>query len=164
MNNKYYRGLSLAGWCIRIGNTDLLQKISKRGYSLNSMVDTNNNTCLHCACAYGTATMIDVILSSSGSIRIEAENASGKTPLMVGSYFGNLKTVKALMKYNADGRRGLNMKYWGWLLSMVRRKEKNEKSLQWGRFGNDDEAYFNLYNATKEPVYIIYLGTINNYK
>jgi hypothetical protein len=77
---------------------------------------------------------------------------------------GNLKTVKALMKYNADGRRGLSMKYWGWLLAMVQRKEKNEKGLQWGRFGNDDETYFNLYNATKEPIYVIYLGTITKYK
>ncbi len=164
MNNKYYRGLSLAGWCIRIGNTNSLQKINKRGYILHSMVDANNNTCLHCACAYGTATMIDIILASSGSIRIEAENASGKTPLMVGSYYGNLKTVKALMKYNADGRRGLSMKYWGWLLAMVQKKEKNEKYLQWGRFGNDDETYFNLYNATKEPSHVIYLGTITKYK
>ena len=164
LNNKYYRGISLAGWCIRIGNTNSLQKINKRGYSLDSMVDSNSNTCLHCACAFGTATMVDIILSSSGSIRIEAENGSGKTPLMVGSYYGNLNAVKALMKYNADGRRGLSMKYWGWLLAMVQRKEKNEKCLQWGRFGNDDETYFNLYSATKEPLHVIYLGTITKYK
>ena len=142
-SNSLFCGLSLAGWCISLGNSSALQWLLKHGYDASAPVNApaQGDLCLHLAAAVGTAPMIDAILADP-KVRIEAENGRGCSPLMEAARAGNQKTAKRLVVHKASARRGMEGKYWGWLLAFARKQEETEKSLQTGRIGDDDERYF----------------------
>ena len=115
----------------------------RRGYDASAPVssDKSGDTSLHLAAAAGTGAMIEAILEDP-KVRIEAENARGFTPLMEAARTGNQKTAKRLVVHKASARRGMDGKYWGWMLAFARKQEETEKSLQTGRIGDDDVRYF----------------------
>ena len=144
LSNCYFCDLSLAGWCISLGNNSALQALLKRGVDPTvSVTLTGANNCLHLASAIGTNVMIESILDSNNSkLRLEAENARGFTAMMEAAHHGNQKTAKRLVMHKASARRGIDGKYWGWMLAFARKQEETEKNLQTGRLGDDDERYF----------------------
>lgn len=154
LENWLFNGMSIAGWSIRLGNTAAFQHLVRRGYSPRSIVDDGGNTCLHYAARYGTPNLVDYILADD-FVRMEAVNHKGSTPAMEGAKAGNFNTCKRLFKHGASARRALDGKYWGWMLAMARNREKNEKSLQTGRVGDDDERWWStLVSPYKLPNYI----------
>jgi len=142
LSSCFYCGLTLAGWCISLGNNSALRLLLKGGVDPMAPVTTSGgNGCLHLAAAVGLGSMIDTILEDP-KVRIEAENSQGYTALMEAARVGNQKTAKRLVVYKASARRGMDGKYWGWMLAFARKQEETEKNLQTGRVGDDDERYF----------------------
>jgi len=85
--------------------------------------------------------MVD-LTASHEAVLIEGLNVRGKSALMEAAAMGNFHIAKRLIAYHASARRGLNGKYWGWLLALAQRQEAVEINLQTGRIGDDDLTYF----------------------
>ncbi len=141
-----FGGLSLAGWCIRLGNSNLLQRLYKKGINPSLPADIRGDSCLHVIARHGTIAMVDVTLNCE-QIVIEALNAQGNTAMMEAAKVGNFHIAKRLAACRASARRGLAGKYWGWLLAFARKQESTQVNLQTGRVGDDDVKYF----AAPEP-------------
>ena len=136
-----FGGLTVAGWCIHLGNGYLLNKLYRKGFNPQLGADVRGDSCLHVIARFGTSSMVDMTLNDDRVI-IEALNASGNTALMEASKMGNFPNSKRLIACQASARRALNGKYWGWLLALARKQESTESNLQTGRIGDDDMTYF----------------------
>ena len=136
-----FGGLTVAGWCIKLGNHQALNLLRKNKYNMCLPADISGNCALHLVARFGTAPMVDIIIESE-SVQIEGLNQRGRTPLMEAAMSDNFRVAKRLVGCHASARRGLAGKYCAWLLVMARRQEENVKSLQTGRIGEDDEMYF----------------------
>jgi len=156
-----FDGMTVLGWAIRSANNSVVQQLIKKNYNPTLAVDNLGNNGLHFAASYGQGSTVDMILGYEGDmVRIEQLNNQKLTPVMMASIAGNYHSMKRLMAYGGDLRRGLEKKYWGWLLVLARKQEKNQKNCQWGRTGDDDERYFSI---SKDPFFTIwYKGTLPN--
>jgi len=161
LQNVLFDGMTILGWAIRSGNNSVVQQLMRKNLSPTISLDMNGNNGLHYAACYGQGSTVDMILSYEGElVRIEQPNNQNLTPVMMASAAGNYHSMKRLMAYGGDLRRGLEKKYWGWLLVLARRQESNQKNLQWGRTGDDDERYFSI---SKDPFFVTwYKGTLPN--
>jgi ankyrin repeat protein len=161
LQNILFDGMTILGWAIRSGNNSVVQQLMRKNLSPTISLDINGNNGLHYAACYGQGSTVDMILSYEGElVRIEQPNNQNLTPVMMASAAGNYHSMKRLMAYGGDLRRGLETKYWGWLLVLARRQESNQKNLQWGRTGDDDERYFSI---SKDPFFVTwYKGTLPN--
>lgn len=140
----FFDGMTLAAWCIKLGNNAALRLLLKNRYDFSlSVLQDCKQSCLHLAAIYGTNVMVETILEDP-RVRIEAENHREYTPLMEAASIGNFQTAKRLVVNKACARRGIDGKYWGWLLAFARKQEKFEKNLQTGRIGDDDDRYFRV--------------------
>lgn len=144
LDRLYYNGLSLAAWCVKLGNSAALQQLLRRGLDASAVcVSPGGSTCLHLAAAEGTNTMVEAILGDR-RVRLEARNDGGCTAAMEAARAGNFQTAKRLFAHKASMRAGLEGKYWGWMLALARKQEATEKNLQTGRWGDDDERFFRI--------------------
>lgn len=141
VGNVMFGGLSAAGWCIRLGSSNLLQRLYKKGLSPTAAADVRGDSCLHIIARYGTIAMVDVTVSDE-TVIIEGLNRYGNSALMEAAKMGNFHIAKRLIACYASARRGLNGRYWGWLLALARKQESVESNLQTGRIGEDDNTYF----------------------
>lgn len=146
----FYKNITLAGWVIMFNRGQVLKSISKRGLSLNSYADNEGNSCLHYACRYGTPSIIDTIISSDESIRLEQVNKEGYTPMVLCAIFSKLENCKSLIKLGVNPRSALAYRYSSWMLAFTRKMERQHKLILWGRFGDDDVKYF----PSNDPIFI----------
>jgi ankyrin repeat protein len=137
----YFGGLSVAGWCIRLGNAPLLQRLYKKGLDPSHAADVRGDSCLHVIARFGTPSMVDLTLSNE-SVVVEGVNAFGRTALMEAAKASNFSAAKRLVGCQASARRGLGGKYWGWLLALAHKQERVQINSQTGRIGDDDTTYF----------------------
>jgi hypothetical protein len=151
------------------------QKYQKQHYPL-----------LHYLSIYGNAEMIDAIFSvihsvnnqfdSSSSeiphpppglaiekkkifLRYEYHNKQNETPSMLASKHSNFSMIKKYYQLKVNLRKALDGRYAGWVLAFVERLENQEILTQTGRYGKDDELYFNLQNnkyCKQFPIYTIW--------
>lgn len=161
LQHVLFDGMTVLGWAIRSASNGVVQQLIKKNCNPTLAVDNEGNNGLHLAAYYGQGATIDMILGYEGDVvRIEQLNDQKLTPVMMASIAGNYQSIKRLMAYGGDLRRGLEKKYWGWLLVLARKQEKNQKNCQWGRTGDDDERYFSI---SKDPFFTIwYNGTLPN--
>jgi len=140
----FHCGLSITGWCISLGNASALKQVLKNGYDASAPAEeTGGGSSLHLAAAIGTNVIIETVLEDA-RVRLEAPNDRGFSPLMEAARTGNQRTAKRLVVRHASARRGLDGKYWGWMLAFARKQELTEKNLQTGRVGDDDERYYRI--------------------
>jgi hypothetical protein len=140
----FHAGLSLLGWCISLGNAMALKQVLKTGYDASAPAEeTGGGSGLHLAAAVGTNVIIEAVLEDA-RVRLEAPNDRGFSPLMEAARTGNQRTARRLIVRQASARRGLDGKYWGWMLAFARKQELTEKNLQTGRVGDDDERYYRI--------------------
>ena len=151
--------MTILGWAIRSGNNSAVQQLMRKNFNPTLPLDLEGNNGLHYAACYGQGSTVDMILGYEDElVRIEQPNNHNLTPVMLASISGNYQSMKRLFAYGGDIRRGLEKKYWGWVLVFARRQEQNQKNLQWGRVGDDDERYFAI---SKDPFFTIwYKGTL----
>jgi hypothetical protein len=92
-------------------------------------------------------------------IRYESYNALQETPFMLAAKHSNFQIIKKFFQLKVNLRNALNGKYAAWVLAFVKRLESKEKLTQTGRYGSDDELYFNL-DQFKEfknlPIYYVW--------
>mmetsp|Transcript_4324 Transcript_4324/g.7092 ORF Transcript_4324/g.7092 Transcript_4324/m.7092 type:complete len:184 (+) Transcript_4324:228-779(+) len=157
LQSTFCANLTVMGWVIRLNKPRVLQFLVKRGYDARLPVSSEaapsssaSAPALHYIAQHGVADMIDTVLADR-NCRIEQLDPRGCTPMMVAARFRNFSVAKCLFIYRADCRRGLDGAYAAWLLAFVRKREKNEMNLQTGRYGDDDETYFNI---SPDPFYI----------
>lgn len=151
----FYNGFTIAGWAIRLQNVTALQQLMRRGYNVTVRIDNTKegNTCLHLAAQFdGNSHLIDILLAKS-EVKVECVNALGFTAAMICAKLGNIQVFRRLFKHGANARVGLEGSYTAWMLAFALRKEKNEKVLLTGRFGEDDNLYFNIH---PHPAYSIW--------
>ena len=143
LQRVYCSGLTAAGWAIRLHRPHVLKFAVRKPYDLTTPVDIYGNPALHLIAMYGTAEMVDIVLSDKAT-RIELCNVEGLTAGMVAARYKNLEVLRNLFHRGADARRWLGAGCAAWVLAFVRRKERFEKNLQTGRCGDDDDRYFGL--------------------
>eukprot|EP01041_Mallomonas_annulata_P004030 gene4030-8022_t len=151
LNGIFFKNINIAGWCIRLFNVMALKRFISLGIDPSLAVDEHNNNCLHLSACCGNVNAIDIIMTCGKYIKLEDVNKYNRTAVMEGARHGEMKTVMRLCKYGGNARKGLEGKYWAWLLALARKKEQNEKNLQIGLFGDDDEKYF---STKPDPSYI----------
>jgi hypothetical protein len=149
LHDIFFLDLTIAAWTIKLHNTKVLAHLVKKGYDVTLSVDNIGNSCLHYIAAYGTPDMIDVVIADK-RIRYEQQNPDGFTAGMLAAKNGNIKVAKRLFELRVDARKSLEGKYAAWVLAFVRKYEKNQRNLQTGRYGDDDENYF---NTSPDPFY-----------
>jgi ankyrin repeat protein len=136
-----FAGLSVAGWCIRLGNHTALNLLCKLGYNFVKAADVAGNSVLHLVARYGTAAMVDIALTPD-DVLIEKRSKSGTTAMMEAAKSDNYRVARRLVSCHGNARDGLSGKYCSWLLVLARRQESVHRSLQTGRIGEDDAMYF----------------------
>ena len=102
------------------------------------------------AAAKSSGYMVDIVLADK-SILLEAQNPDGFTAGMLAAQSGNQVVAQRLFHFKASPRRCLDGCYAAWVLAAVRKAECNERNLQTGRYGDDDETYFDI---APDPFYI----------
>jgi hypothetical protein len=142
MGDQMFQDINLLGWAIRLHNLKVVQYFVKKGCNVTQPVDFRGQPCLHYVAMYGIPEMVDVLMSDK-RLRWEQENRRGMTAGMLAAKHGNVKVAKKLFGYKASARRSLEGRYAGWVLAFARKAEKFEINTQTGRYGNDDELYFN---------------------
>lgn len=152
LSEIYFLDVNIVGWGIRLHNVKVLQYFVKKNYNILAYVDVWGNPCLHYVAIYGSPEMVDVLVGDK-RLRWEWENIKHETAGMLAAKHGNQKVGKKLFDYKASARRSLNGKYAAWVLAFARRSEKFEKNLQTGRYGNDDDLYFNI---DPDPYFIMW--------
>jgi len=157
LNGVYFEKLGIAGWAVKLGNNDALSQLLAKGVSASVPVDENGNTCLHLAAYFGNVGAVKIVIESDYPVKFEYLNRSRRTPVMVGAVAGHVETVIELCRLGCDPRRGLDGKYWGWLLAIARRKEMREQNLQTGIFGEDDVRYF---PTAPDPAYLVWYNAV----
>ena len=101
------------------------------GYNVTKSADILGNNLIHLACKYGSKAMIDIICTPRKyKLDLEAENLYGFTAIMEGARNGNCESVKQLMIFGGNAKKGLEGKYCSWLLVLIfiDEKEKKKKS------------------------------------
>ena len=156
MNGILFEGMTIAGWAIKFENAIALENLFQRGVDASLPVDEKGNGCLHIAARCGYTPAIDAVVHSGFFVRLEQMNKLGRTGAMEGAIAGQLRAVRHLCQCGADPRRGLDGRYWGWLLAIARKKESKEMNLQTGVFGADDEQYF---PTAPDPSYLVWYNT-----
>jgi hypothetical protein len=127
LQDVFYDGFSIAGWAVKLGNIQVLEKILKRGFNLNVSCDILGNNLIHLIAKYGDRNMIDLVCNINNKIEYEIINYYGYTAIMEGVRHGNYLGIKSLLVHGGDSRRGLEAKYNAWLLVLIKKEEKNEK-------------------------------------
>ncbi len=163
-----YQDRSMIGWAIFLRNQSVFDYLLSLGVNPSICVDTQMNTCLHFTAKYGSASMVEKILSfqptkfdkkdnSLGQgkyvIRLEAVNSRGFTPAMEAVSSGNQQTLQVLFRHKASARRCLRRCCWAFILASSRRQEKNEINMQTGRMGQDDVQYF---SPSPDPLFTLW--------
>lgn len=136
-----FGGLSIAGWCIKLGNHAALNLLRKNKYDMSKAADVGGDSALHLIARFGSAPMVDIALQSD-DVRVEQLSKKMNTPLMEAAKSDNFRVARRLVACHASARQGLGGKYCSWLLVFARRQEENHRSLQTGRIGDDDAMYF----------------------
>lgn len=155
LGDQMFQDINLLGWAIRLHNVKVVQHIIKKGYNVTQPVDFRGNPCLHYIAMYGIPEMIDMLMIDK-RLRWEQENRRGMTAGMLAAKSGNIKVAKKLFANKASARKSLEGKYAGWVLAFARRAEKYEINTQTGRYGNDDELYFNI---SPDPMYTMWYSS-----
>jgi ankyrin repeat protein len=155
LQSIFYNDCSLFGWAIRAKNVPVITYLFRKGMNPNKVVDIKeNNTSLHYAVLYGNLMVVDTVLNAHDEIlHLEQVNGAGLTAAMIASKTGNFQITKKLLRCGCHGRTALGGKYWGWLLAMVRQRERLEMNTQTGVYGDDDETYF---SNRPDPNYLIW--------
>lgn len=151
LQNSFFFHLTILGWAIKLKKFHVIKAFIRKPYNLSLPVDVLGNPTLHFIAMYGTADMIQLVIEANKKLRIEQTNLQGYTPGMVAAKYKNVLVAKKLSSYHSDVRRWLDVSYTGWVLALVRRKEKYECNTQTGRYGDDDETYFII---KPDPIYI----------
>lgn len=154
LQSIYYHDINIFGWSIRAKNVPVITYLFRKGVNPNKYVDIHHNTSLHYAVMHGNLSVVDTVLNAHDEIlHLEHENDDGYTAAMIASKAGNFHITKKLLRCGCNGRTALRGKYWGWLLAMVREREKLEVNTQTGIYGDDDERYF---SNSPDPNYLIW--------
>jgi hypothetical protein len=168
------------------GNTEVFDLVLHVIQSINTMVETlpassssSNSKEIHNhllnsinnsgSSSGNTDSGITMILGNTSShaipdvkrilMRYESYNALHETPFMLASKHSNFQIIKKFFQLKVNLRNALNGKYAAWVLAFVKRLESKEKLTQTGRYGSDDELYFNLdqYKEFKNlPIYYVW--------
>ncbi|RYH32314.1 ankyrin repeat domain-containing protein [archaeon] len=141
LNDVFFLDMNAVAWVISLKSTRALTHFLKKGYDVTIPVDTVGNSCLHFVAANGSADMVDIVAADK-RVRYEMPNPLGQTAGMLAAKAGNFKVAKRLFELKASPRKSLEGKYAAWVLAFARKYEKNEKNLQTGRYGDDDERFF----------------------
>lgn len=149
VQDVFFLDLNAVGWMIHMHCLKPFQHFVKRGYDVTAAVDARGNPCLHCIAAHGVVDMVDIAVQDK-KVRYEQVNPSGYTAGMVAAKMGNFKVAKRLFELRASPRKSLEGLYASWVLAFARKFERNEKNLQCGRYGDDDEQYF---STSPDPFY-----------
>ena len=149
LNDVFFLDMSALAWVISLKNVRALAHFLKKGYDITIPVDTHGNTCLHFVALHGTPDMVDIVAADK-KVRYELPNPLGQTAGMLAAKAGNFKVAKRLFELKASPRKSLEGKYAAWVLAFARKYEKNEKNLQTGRYGDDDEKFF---STEPDPFY-----------
>ena len=173
LQEYYWHSLTVIGWIIQLYKPKVLQYFIRRGYKIAIPVDTIGNPALHYAILsypYTTTSnttnssnnnssdssnimeIIDILLNDK-TLKLEQTNHNQHTAAMVATKSHNFIILKRLYEAKMDLRCCLNVYYSSWILSLIRKKEKNEINTQTGRYGEDDKLYFNI---SPDPFYTIW--------
>ena len=150
LQDRFFAGLTLLAWTVQLGKPKALAFFARRGYKVTVPVDMHGNLALHYVAMYGTAEMAELVLAEK-AMRLEQTNNAGYTAGMLVAKYGNCRVAKKLFECKVDCRRSLEGCYAGWVLAFVRRRERNERNLQTGRYGEDDVNYFSI---APDPFYV----------
>jgi hypothetical protein len=132
----------------------VLTYLFRKGVNPNKVVDLQGNSAVHYAVLHGNLMVVDTVLNAHDEIlHLEEENSKGLTAAMLASKMGNHQVTKKLLGCGCNGRAALGGKYWGWLLAMVRERERREVNTQTGIYGEDDDLYF---SNRPDPTYLIW--------
>lgn len=82
-------------------STQIASFLIERGASVKIKSINTGWTVLHCAAAYGTVELIDVILDAGADIEA-VENLCGRTALHIACEFTKLDNMRCLLKYGAN--------------------------------------------------------------
>lgn len=82
------------------GHAPIVERLLKHGIG-NTVVDEEGNTPLHVAARAGHVGVI-LMLPDTPQFAVNPKNAKGWTPLHMAANFGNLRTVKELLKLGSD--------------------------------------------------------------
>eukprot|EP00981_Chlorochromonas_danica_P010582 scaffold3290_cov165-Ochromonas_danica.AAC.25 len=150
LNDVLFLDLNAVAWIIRMHNIKALTHFLKKGYDPTLPVDITGNSSLHCIAAYGVVEMVDLVVNDK-RIRYEQTNPIGETAAMIAVKAGNFFVARRLFELRVSARDSLRGKYSAWALAFARKYEKKERNTQTGRYGDDDERYF---NTSPDPFYI----------
>jgi uncharacterized glyoxalase superfamily protein PhnB len=163
-----YHGCNIFGWAIRAKNVPVITYLFRKGVNPNKVVDGHpqqqggtetgtqggGNSAVHYAVLHGNLMVVDTVLNAHDEIlHLEEENAKGMTAAMLAAQMGSYQVTKKLVRCGCSGRAALRGKYWGWLLAMVREREKHEMNTQTGIYGEDDDRYF---SNSPDPTYLVW--------
>lgn len=143
LENKLFCGYTLLAWSVRLNNFKAFKKIINTSNG-NSMMDNFGNTGLHFVSRYGTKEMLETLLRKSKGLRYEELNCFGRTPAMECAIASNYHCMKKLLSLGANLRRALDAKYYAWILVLARKRELQEKNLQTGKIGDDDNTWHTM--------------------
>jgi hypothetical protein len=152
LSDVFFLDCNVVAWTIRLHSNRALHFLVRKGYDMTWPVDTAGNTSLHFIAAHGSVEMIDLIIVGK-KVRYEKLNPAGQTAGMIAAKCGNFKVAKRLFELRVSARKSLEGSYSAWVLAFARKYERNEKNLQTGRYGDDDDIYC---SAASEPFYSIW--------
>jgi ankyrin repeat protein len=137
---------TILGWAIQSQNVQVITYLLRVGIHPESMVDKSGNNALQYSSFLGCLKVVDTVLNAHDEMLIlEKENNDGMTAAMLAAKSGNFIITRKLLRCGCNPRKALAGKYWGWLLAMVRQKERYQIDTQTGIYGDDDKKYFSLH-------------------
>lgn len=146
LQEVFFLDLTLLGWAIKSQNVPAITYLLRMGIHPDAVVDRNGNNALHYSSLLGSLKVVDTVLNAHDEVLLlEKENQNGETAAMLAAKSGNITITRKLIRCGCNPRRALGGKYWGWLLAMVRQKERYQVNTQTGIYGEDDKMYYSLY-------------------
>jgi hypothetical protein len=156
LQDMYYEGLNIIGWCIRWKHSKCLQWLLKKGFDVTVSVETIlYQPVLHYVIYHGTVDMVDIVKTDK-RLRWEQLNDESNTVAMIAAKTHAIKMAKKLFENRANARKALEGRYAGWVLAWVKKLERNEINTQTGRTGEDDIRYF---HSASQPFFTFWYSS-----
>eukprot|EP00599_Poterioochromonas_sp_BG-1_P002068 CAMPEP_0173140738 /NCGR_PEP_ID=MMETSP1105-20130129/5076_1 /TAXON_ID=2985 /ORGANISM="Ochromonas sp., Strain BG-1" /LENGTH=1112 /DNA_ID=CAMNT_0014053805 /DNA_START=1082 /DNA_END=4420 /DNA_ORIENTATION=+ len=132
------------------GNAEIMDALLSTIHTINASVDsvTSGNSSANVANIDSDLMQLSTAERDSHMIkrifiRYESYNRKHETPFMLASKHQNFSIIKKFYQLKVNLRNALHGRWNGWVYAFVKRLEQREKLTQTGRYGRDDELYFN---------------------
>lgn len=100
LNQKFKGNLPLTNYVVRLGHTELVEKLSECQVDLTQVTPTSGNHFVHEAAQYGYEEVIDT--AEKLGVDLSLENKRGQTPLHLAVLKGHLGIVSRLVENHVD--------------------------------------------------------------